>query len=115
MNLFEKQAQVSRELMELNTQWFQKIAEFDTQNFQKYVETNQAFAQRLPEVRDVQTFVELQREYGETMWNSTTEVFKTRGELVREALAANGEVIKGAFNQEEAPAAKPKAKAEKAA
>ena len=119
MNPFERQMQLGRELMELNAQWFQKIAEFDTANFQKYVEYNQEMASRLPEVRDVQSFTELQREYGETLWNATQEAFKARGELVREAVEANGEAVKSAFNteevKEEAPAAKKEAAKKEAA
>ena len=120
MNPFERQMQLGRELMELNTQWFQKIAEFDASNFQKYVEYNQEMASRLPEVRDVQSFTELQREYGETLWNATQEAFKARGELLREAVEANGEAVKSAFNTEveveekAAPAKKETAKKEAA-
>jgi hypothetical protein len=100
MNPFEKQLEMGRELMELNTQWFQKITEFDTTNFQKYVEMNQEFAARLPEVKDVQSFSELQREYGETLWSATQNAFQARGELIREAAEANGEVVKTAFTAE---------------
>ncbi len=111
MNPIEKQMQIGRELMELNAQWFQKIAQFDTENFQKYVEVNQEFAQKLPEVRDFQSFVDLQREYGETLWNNAQEVLKTRGEMVREAAEANGEVLRNAFSTEEPAEKKPAAKA----
>ncbi|MEQ8693564.1 MAG: phasin family protein [Pseudomonadales bacterium] len=97
MNPIEKQMELGRELMELNAQWFQKIAEFDGQNVQKYVELNQTFAQRLPEVKDVASFVELQREYGETLWNSTQEVVQARSEMVREAFEANTNAVKSAF------------------
>ena len=111
MNAIEKQMELARELMELNAQWFQKIAEFDGQNVQKYVELNQTFAQRLPEVRDVQSFVELQREYGETLWNSTQEVVQTRGDLMREAVEANTKAVQGAFAAAEVkPAARTAAK-----
>ena len=92
-----------------------KIVEFDQQNFQKYVEVNQSFAQRLPEVRDIQSFVDLQREYGETVWSNTTEALQARGEMVREAAEANGEVLKSAFSSAQAEAKAPAKKAEKAA
>ena len=115
MNPFERQMQLGRELMELNAQWFQKIAEFDTANFQKYVEYNQEMASRLPEVRDVQSFTELQREYGETLWNGAQEAMQARSDMLREATTAAGEVVKGAFTvEEEAPAPK-KTAAKKAA
>ncbi len=115
MNPIEKQMQLGRDLMELNAEWFRKLAEFDTQNFQKYVELNQEFAQKLPEVRDLQSFTELQREYGENLWNGTQAVLKDRAELVREAAAANGDVLKSAFSTEEPAPAPAKRTAKKAA
>ncbi len=115
MNPFEKQVQLGRDLMELNSEWMRKISEFDTSNFQKYVELNQEFAQKLPEVRDIQSFVELQREYGETLWNSTQEVMQSRGDMVREAFEANSETIREAFAAEEPKPAEKKPAAKKAA
>ncbi|NKC01712.1 MAG: hypothetical protein GKR90_24870 [Pseudomonadales bacterium] len=115
MNPFEKQIELGRELMELNTQWFQKITEFDATNLQKYVEMNQEFASRLPEVKDVQTFAELQREYGETLWSATQNAFQARGELLREAVEANGDVVKTAFNTDAAPELKAEEKVEEKA
>ena len=109
MNAFEKQMQLGRELMELNAQWFSKIAEFDSENLKKYVGLNQEFAAKLPEVRDVQSFVELQRQYGENLWSSTQEAFQTRGELLKGAVEANGELVKKAISpaeEEVKPAAK---------
>ncbi|MEM7001906.1 MAG: phasin family protein [Pseudomonadota bacterium] len=114
MNPIERQMKLARELMELNTEWFRKIAEYDVQNVQKYVEMNQEFAQKLPEVRDIQSFADLQREYGETLWTNTQEVMKARGEMVREAFEANGDAWRTAFSNEEVVEAAPKAKAEKA-
>ena len=102
-------------LLELNAEWFRKIAEFDVANIQKYVELNQSFASRLTEVRDLQSFGELQREYGETLWNGAQEAMQARSDMLREATTAAGEVVKGAFTvEEEAPAPK-KTAAKKAA
>ena len=115
MNPIERQMQLGRELMELNAEWFRKIAEYDTQNVQKYVEMNQEFASKLPEIRDVQSFVELQREYGETMWSSTQEVLKTRGEMLREAFEANTTAMRDAFTPAEEPAPKKAAPKKEAA
>jgi len=99
MNPFEQQMKLARELMELNAEWFRKIAEFDSSNLQKYVELNQEFAQKLPEVKDIQSFLDLQREYGETLWNGTQEVVKARGEMLREVVEANGEAMRSAFRE----------------
>ncbi len=115
MNPIETQMQLGRELMELNAEWFRKIAEFDAQNVQKYVEMNQEFAQRLPEVKDLQGFTDLQREYGETLWNSTQEAFQARNDMVREVVEANGAAVRNAWAPAQEEAAKPAAKKEAAA
>lgn len=108
MNPIETQMQLGRDLMELNVEWFRKIAEFDAQNVQNYVEMNQTFAQKLPEVKDVQAFMDLQREYGETLWNNTQEVFQTRGEMLREVMEANGAAVQSAMSPAEELKEEPK-------
>ena len=97
MNPFEQQLKLAREMMELNAESIRKIAEFDAQNLKNYVQFNQAFASRLPEVKDVQGLVELQREYGEALWNSTQAAIKARGEMQREAFEANTSIIRNAL------------------
>ena len=110
MNPMEQQMELGRELMELNTEWFRKLTELDSTNFSKYVEMNQEFASKLPEVKDLQGFMDLQRDYGEQLWSSTSEAMQERGKLVQEAVDANGEAFRKVFNAEEAnEVAKPKA------
>ncbi len=102
MNFFEKQMQLGREMLELNVEWFRKFAEYDVENVRKFVEFNQDFAGRLPEVRDVQSFVELQREYGERLWEGTQDVVKGRTEMLREAVEEGGATLRKAFSQDQA-------------
>ena len=101
MNPFEQQMKLGRELMELNSEWFRKLAEFDSRNFNDYVQFNQDFAGKLPEVKDIQGFIELQREYGEQLWTNTQEAMQARGEMLRDAMTANGETLRKAFSPEE--------------
>ena len=118
MSTFDKQIQLGRDLVELNNEWFRKIVEFDRKSFTDYVQFNQDFASRLPEVKDIQSFAELQREYGQQLWSSAQEALKSRGELLQDAFKANGEVIRQAFGAEqEKPQARRTAKgsAQKAA
>jgi len=112
MNQFEKQLQLGRNLVELNAEWFRKIAEFDGQNVRKFVEMNQEFAGKLPQVNDFESFIGLQREYGESLWNNTQEVFKARGELLREAVEANGESVRSLFSAQDETAVDQSAEAE---
>jgi Phasin protein len=98
MNAFEKSIQFGRDLMEVNAEWFRKLAEFDGQSVRKYVEFNQEFGKKLPEVKDPQSFFELQRAYAEQLWNGSRETFKARTELVKEAVEANGSVWRRVFD-----------------
>jgi len=110
MNVFENQSKLGRELFEINTQAVRRMAELAGEDMQKFFETNQNFASRLPEVKDINGFFELQREYGEALYSEVSERLQTRGEVIREAVERGGEVLRGAFNPEataEAPAAKP--------
>ncbi len=102
MNAFEKQAQLGRELFELNTETVRKITELSTENFRKYLELNQDYAQKLPEIRDISTFVELQRDYGQNLWEGVQEDLSTRGTIVREAVEQTGSLIRSAFISEDA-------------
>ncbi len=97
MNPIETQMKFAREMMELNAEWTRKISDFDAESFKNYVDLNQQFAGRLSELSDVAGFVELQREYGESVWSNTQEVFKARAELVQGALTANSELVQAAF------------------
>lgn len=108
MNVFENQAKLGRELFDINTQAARRMAELAGEDMQKFFETNQEFAARLPQVKDINGFFELQREYGETLYGEVSERLLTRGEVIREAVERGGEALRGAFKAEaeEAPAAK---------
>ncbi len=102
MNPIEKQAQLARELFELNTEAVRRIVELGTENFRKYMELNQDYAQKLPEIRDINAFVELQGDYGQTLWEGVQEDLSARGTIVREAVEQTGGLIRSAFSSEEA-------------
>ncbi|MCZ6888563.1 MAG: phasin family protein [Gammaproteobacteria bacterium] len=101
MNPLERQLQLGRELFEINANAWRKLAEFDSETLRKYVEFNQNFAQQLPEVKDFSGFVELQRTYGETLWQNAQDVLKTRGEIVRDAVEVAGGAVRGAFSADD--------------
>ena len=97
MNAFEKSAQVSRELFEINAETVRKFTELSAENFKKYLELNQDYMQKLPEVRELGTFVELQREYGQSLWQGMQDDLKARGEIIREAMETTGGVFRSAL------------------
>ncbi len=100
MNVFETQAKLGRELFEVNTSTVRKLVELGGEELRKVWELNQEFAQKLPEVRDISTFVELQREYGQTVWDGVKTAVQSRGEIVKDAAEQTSGLIRNVFNTE---------------
>ena len=117
MSVLERQVNLGRELFEINTGTVRRLVELQTESIQKYFETNQEFASKLPEIKDVSSFVELQRDYGQAVWEGIQDSWKARGEVVREAVENAGSLVRDSFSTETEEATAPKAKpaAEKAA
>lgn len=102
MSFLEKQVQLGRELLDLNVQTFRKLAELQVDGFKNYFETNQTYANKIPEVRSIANFVELQQDYGKTLWNGVQEDLKTRSEIARDVVETAGSLIRGAYTTTEA-------------
>ncbi len=100
MNILQKQADFGRTIFEINQNAMQESFRTQQQNWQKYFELNSSFGQRLPEVKDVSTFVELQREYGSTLWENTKEATQVQTEIVKSAMAEAGEAVRKVFNND---------------
>lgn len=114
MSVLERQVNLSRELFEINTGTVRRLVELQTEGVRKYFEMNQDFAKKLPEIKDVSSFVELQRDYGQAVWEGIQDNLKAGGEVVREAVENAGSLVRDTFTPEtEEEAAKPVA--EKAA
>ncbi len=109
MSVIENQMKLGRELFEINTDVARRMTEIAGEGVKQYFETNQEFAKRLTEVRDVTAFVELQREYGQTLYNGVTERLQTRGEVIKDAVERGGEAVRGAFQADDEPEAPAKA------
>ncbi|MEM6708070.1 MAG: phasin family protein [Pseudomonadota bacterium] len=95
--MIDRQMKLGRELVELNTSTARRLFEVQTQGVRQYFETNEEFAKRLPEVRDVTSFIELQREYGQTLWNDAQHSFRENGSVIREAVEHTGKALRAAF------------------
>ena len=95
----EKSAKVGRELFDLNNSAMVRIAELSAANFKRYLELNQNYVSKLPEVRDVSSFVELQRDYSQNLWEGVQSDLKARGEIVRETVENTGSIVRGVFSE----------------
>ncbi|MEM1232019.1 MAG: phasin family protein, partial [Pseudomonadota bacterium] len=89
---------LGRELFEVNSSTMRRLFETQAEGVRQYFETNQAFAKRLPEVRDVSSFVELQRDYGQTLWADAQSNLRTNGAILREAVEHTGSALKEAWS-----------------
>ncbi|MEM1435611.1 MAG: phasin family protein [Pseudomonadota bacterium] len=97
MSIIDRQMQLGRDLFELNTSTARRLFEVQTSGMRQYFETNEEFAKRLPEIRDVSSFVELQREYGQTLWSDMQSNLRENGSVLREAVEHTGKAIRTAF------------------
>ncbi|MGI9325004.1 MAG: phasin family protein [Pseudomonadales bacterium] len=98
MSIIERQMKLGRELFEVNTTTMRRLVELQSEGVRQYFETNQEFAKRLPEVRDVSSFVELQRDYGQTLWNEAQSNLRNTGGLIKEAAEHTGSALREAFS-----------------
>ena len=118
MNIIEKQAELGRSLYEINTSVMSEIAELSRKNIEQYFEVNRSFGEKLPEIREISDFLNLQREYGETLWNNAREAMESQNAILQGAFTDTREALTSAFSTEETEVkaeAKPKAKAKKTA
>ena len=116
MNMIEKQAKLGRELYEINSNVMSEMFELGRKNVEQYFAVNRTFGEKLPEVREISTFFELQREYGETLWNNARNAVEAQGAILGEAFNDTREAVQSAFTVEtKSEAAKKPAKKTKAA
>ena len=115
MNMIEKQAELGKSLYKINSAALSEMAEMSGKDIVLYFEINRSFGEKLPEVKEVGSFVSLQREQGETLFNNAREAMEAQYVLMQSAFAAAQDVVKSAFASEVTEATKPKAQSKKAA
>jgi hypothetical protein len=98
MNILEKQMKLGRDLFEINTGVLRQMVELQANGVRQYFETNQQFAGKLPNVRDVSSFVEIQRDYGQALWSDVQSNFRTSGGVLKSAAENTGTALREAFS-----------------
>ncbi len=116
MSIIERQFELGRSIVEININTLTGLATLQREAIEKYFSTNRTFGEKLPEVNNIASFVSLQREYTETLWNNVRETVETQSGVVRSAFEETQQVFTKAFTTEQAeevvtekPAAKAKA------
>ena len=99
----DKQMQLGQDLYDLNAAALQKLAELNTEGMKKYMESSQAFGKKLTEAKSISGWMELQRDYGETLWSEATELAKSQVEICRETYEEATGMITSALKPPAAP------------
>ncbi len=105
----EKNLQISKDLFELNGVTMKKLIELDAEAFQKYIATTKSFGEKLPELKSFTAMMELQKDYGKTLWDDSQETMKARGEIFRDAYEQTTELMQSVSVEPASPAKKSKA------
>ncbi len=106
MNIFERQMNLGRELLQINAAVAGRMFQLQSDGVRRYFETNQEFASRLPEVMTdpasvLPSVMQMQREYGETMWSNTNSQLQAGGELLRETVGDVSKALRTAFSADD--------------
>jgi len=115
MNMIEKQAELGKSLYEINSTALNEMAEMSRKNIELYFEVNRSFGEKLPEIKEVGSFMSLQQEYGETIFNNAREAMEAQAALMQSAFEEARDAVQSAFAPEVTETAKPKVKSKKAA
>lgn len=100
MSIIEKQTALGRSIADINSNILKELVSLQRENIETYFATNQTFSEKLPEVTDISTFVALQREYGEALWNNAKTAAETQNGIVRHAFEDARDAVKIAFSTE---------------
>jgi len=100
MNFFEKQAELGRKLFDINLNTVSELIRTQQEGMIKYLECNTQYGEKLPEVSDVTSAMELSREYGESVWSNLRASTEAQASIVRSAMEEAGEAVRSSFKVE---------------
>jgi len=89
---------LGRDLFAINSDAVQRLAQLQTEHFAKYVEESQKFGENLTQLSDITGLFDLQRAYGESMYNTVTAGFQAQSEVVQDSVARTGEAVREAIS-----------------
>lgn len=97
MNILQKQTEFGRSVFEISQNAFQDLARIQQDNLKNYFDLNNDFSQKLTDVQDVAGFVELQRDYSQSLWNGVKKTTKGQAEILRTAIEETGEAVRKVY------------------
>ena len=97
MNILQKQTEFGRSVFEISQNAFQDLARIQQDNLKNHFDLNNDFSQKLTDVQDVAGFVELQRDYSQSLWNGVKKTTKGQAEILRTAIEETGEAVRKVY------------------
>ncbi len=97
MSYLQTQAEMGKTFFEINQNMFQALMSSQQENFRKYLELNSDFSSKLPEVKDVAGFIELQREYAETLWSGIKDATQVQADILKSSVEDTTNAVQQVF------------------
>jgi len=97
MSIFEKQAQLTRTLFQINKDALSEYSKIHRHNLGKYIELNKNYGEQLPTLKSVIGLLSLQREYSNMIWNGVKVSANSQRQLLQDTLQETGTALKEAY------------------
>ncbi len=97
MSMIERQTELGKSLFQINVQTLTDLAELQRKNIEQFFTANRDFGERVPEVRELGSLMNLQREYGGTLWNNAREAMASQNAILQNAFTETRDALKTAF------------------
>ena len=97
MSYLQKQAEIGQTFFDINQTAFQQIMTSQQESYRKFLDLNSDFSKKLPEVKDIASFIELQREYGKTLWTGVTEANQAQADILRTSVEETSSAVRNMF------------------
>jgi len=97
MSYLQTQTEIGKTFFEINQNTFQALMSNQQENFKKYLELNSDFSSKLPEVKDVAGFMELQREYAETLWGGIKDATRVQADILKTSVEDTTNAVQQVF------------------
>ncbi len=99
MNIIERQANVARQLVEINLNATRKLVELTGSGIQQYLELNSSYLERLAHPEGLRGVLELQRDYGQSLVSGVREDLQERGQVLKTAFEETSSVLRDGWRE----------------
>lgn len=94
MNMIERQANVARQLVEINLNATRKLMELTGSGMRQYMALNSSYLERLVQPEGLRGMLELQKDYGQSLVSGVREDLQERGQVLKAAFEETSSVLK---------------------